>query len=211
MNSLLWRATWIGLAATIAVSISACLAQTPPTSAGLGGTYKLDRTHASVVWKVSHLGLSYYTARFNTMDAELNYDPADPTKSKLTASVDPASVSTGFPMSVRPVDFDSDLRGDKWFDVAKFPAILFRSTKIEKTSDRTGRMTGDLTLHGVTLPVTFDVTLNGAYESDPMSKGPALGFSATAKIDRTAFGMDTLVPVVGAEVTILIEAEFRKK
>ena len=211
MNSLLWRSTWIGLAATVAISISACLAQTPPSSAGLGGAYKLDRTHASVTWKVSHLGLSNYTARFNTMDAELNYDPSDPSKSSINATIDPASVNTGFPMSVRPEDFDKVLRGDKWFDVAKYPAITFRSTKIEKTSDKTGKITGDLTLHGVTKPVTFDVTLNGAFESDPLSKAPSLGFSASTKIDRTAFGMDALVPYVGSEVTILIEAEFRKK
>src|SRR5262249_10331445 len=158
------------------------LAQTPSSSAGLGGTYKLDRTHASIVWKVGHLGLSYYTARFNTLDAELTYDPADPTKSTLSATVDPASLSTGFPMSVRNEDFDQALRGDKWFDVAKYPNITFRSTKIEKTSEKTGKITGDLTLHGVTKPVTFDVKLNGAYETDPMAKVPALGFSATTKI-----------------------------
>lgn len=197
------------LAAAFACLMSgAALAQTP--SDVPAGTYKLDPGHASVTWRVNHMGLSNYTARFTKLDAELTYDPSDPTKSRLTATVDPGSVRTDY-FNAAQKDFDKELTDDpRFFQVAKFPEIRFVSKRLEKTGDKTGRMTGDLTLLGVTKPVTLDVTFNGSFKEHPMSKKAALGFSAVGTVKRSEFGMGAMVPVIGDEVQVLIEAEFQK-
>lgn len=170
------------------------------------GTYKLDPRHASLTWKVSHMGLSNYTARFSKLEGTLVFDPKDPAKSSVTATVDPASVRTDH---ATPKDFDQELREDpRFFKVAKFPEIKFVSTKVETTGDKTGRITGDLTFMGVTKPVTLDATFNGSFKEHPMTKKPALGFSATGKVKRSEFGLDALVPFVGDDVSLSIEAEF---
>jgi polyisoprenoid-binding protein YceI len=194
-------------AAVLTLAVGPAFAQSP--SDVPAGTYKLDPAHASLTWRVKHLGLSNYTARFTKIDATLSYDPKDPTKSKITASVDPASVRTDLNA---PKDFDQELREDpRFFKVAKFPEIKFASTKLEKTGDRTGRMTGDLSFMGVTKPVTLDVTFNGSFREHPMTKRGALGFSATGTVKRSEFGMDALVPFVGDDVAVVIEAEFQQQ
>jgi polyisoprenoid-binding protein YceI len=185
-------------------------AQTTPLSEMPAGTYKLDLAHASLVWKVSHLGLSNYTARFTDFDATLELDPADPTQSKLTVTVDPTSVETAYP-NANEKDFDAKLAtGDDWFNGDEFPKIEFESTSIELTGDNTGTVTGNLLFLGQSQPITLDVTFNGAYASMPFSDKPGLGFSATATMDRTNWGFNTYVPNIGAKVDLLIEAEFQK-
>lgn len=194
------------LAATFACFASAAAAQTAADVPA--GTYKLDPTHASVTWRVKHLGLSNYTARFAKIDAVLTYDPKDPTKSRVTASIDPASVKTDLNS---PKDFDQELREDpRFFKVAKFPEIKFTTTSLEKTGEKTGRMTGDLTFMGVTKPVTLDVTFNGSFKEHPMSKKPAIGFSATGTVKRSDFGLDALIPFISDDVSVLIETEFQQ-
>lgn len=187
------------------------IAQTTAPGTLPAGIYVSDETHTSVTFKVNHMGLSKYTARFAKAEAELNFDPADPTKSSVKATVDPASVRTDYP-HVAEKDFDKKLATDaEWFNVGKFPTITFASTRIEKTGDTTGKMHGDLTFLGVTKPVTFDVTFNGAYAEHPMAKIPAMGFSATTTIKRSDFGFSTYVPMIGDDVDLMIEIEFKKK
>lgn len=172
------------------------------------GVYSLDETHASLTWKVSHLGLSDYTARFTDFDADLTFDPAAPENSSITASIDPTSIETDYPHPEEK-DFDKLLiEGEGWFNSGDFPSITFESTTIERTGDNTGTMTGDLTFLGVTKPVTLDVTFNGAMAMQPFSQKPTLGFSATGTLNRSEWGMGTYVPNIGDEVELLIEAEF---
>lgn len=172
------------------------------------GTYQLDPAHASLVWKIKHLGLSRYTARFNKFDATITLDAENPTGSEVTATIDPSSVDTDFPFADQK-DFNAELTGEQWFNIAEFPEITFQSTELELTGDSVGTMTGDLTFLGVTRPVTLDVTLNGQLEKHPFAGGPAIGFSATSTFKRTDFGFETMLgPIVGDEVTIQIEAEF---
>ncbi len=198
--------TLAGTAALACLLAGSAGAQTRPDVPA--GTYKLDPNHASVTWKVSHMGLSRYTARFTKVDAQIVFDPSDPTKSSLTASVDPTSVRTDYPNAAQK-DFDKELRDDpRFFKVGQFPEVKFVSRRIEMTGDKTGRITGDLTFMGVTKPMALDVTLNGFFKEHPASKKPALGFSAVGTIKRSEFGMDALVPIVGDEVQVLIEAEF---
>lgn len=191
-------------------ALSSAFAQTPYKDMP-AGVYNIDETHASITWKVSHLGLSNYTARFTKFDADLTFDPAAPEKSKLVATVDPTSVETDYPFAEKK-DFDKVLsEGKEWFNSAAFPQIKFESKEIKITGDNTGTMTGDLTFLGVTKPMTFDVTFNGAMAVQPFSKLPTLGFSAESSIKRSEWGMATYVPNIGDEVKIIIEAEFGKE
>lgn len=193
-----------GIAAlALGASVTSAAAVEAPT-----GAYKLDPTHASVTFKVSHLGLSNYTARFSKIDADLAFDAADMTKSKLNVSIDPVSIRTDYPFADKK-DFDKKLATDaEWFNAEFYPEITFTSTAVEMTGEKTAKVTGDLTLLGVTKPVTLDVTLNGAMKEHPFVKKPAIGFSATGSIKRSEFGFDKYVPMIGDDVALLIEAEF---
>lgn len=174
------------------------------------GTYKLDLSHASIVWKVSHFGLSNYVARFTDFDASINYNPNDIERSVITASIDPLSIQTAYP-NAEQKDFDKILATDKgWFNAGTFATIEFRSTSIEMTSENTAKMVGDLTFLGVTKPVTLDVQFNGAMMRQPFTGKPTMGFSATTVLDRTQWGMSKYAPNIGAEVEVMIEGEFAK-
>lgn len=172
------------------------------------GVYKMDNTHASLIWKVDHMGLSNYTARFTKFDADILFNPEDMTKSRLKATIDPTSIRTDYPKPEEK-DFDKKLiDGKEWFNTTQFPSITFNSTAIEKTGDMTAKITGDLTFLGVTKPVVLDVTLNKAMGNHPFANKPALGFSATGSLKRSEFGFDTYIPTIGDDVEIIIEAEF---
>lgn len=183
------------------------LAQTPFDEMP-AGKYVLDKTHASLTWKVSHMGLSAYTARFTEFDAQLDYNPKNIGKSQVRVTVNPMSIETDYP-NPEKTDFDKKLStGADWFNAKKFPQITFTSKRIKSTGPNTATMQGDLTFLGVTQAVSLDVTLNGAMAEQPFSKKPTLGFSATGGLKRSDWGMDTYVPNIGDEVTLLIEAEF---
>lgn len=172
------------------------------------GNYAMDETHASLIWKVNHMGLADYAARFTKFDTKLYLDTQDITKSRVKATIDPRSVQTAYPYPEEK-DFDKKLSdGKEWLNAGEFPTITFTSTKIEKTGDNTGKMTGDLTFLGVTKPVTLDVTLTGTLGNHPFKNKPAVGFSATGSIKRSDFGMTTYIPNIGDEVKIMIDAEF---
>lgn len=172
------------------------------------GTYALDKAHASLTWRVSHLGFSMYTARFTDFDATVELDPKQPTRSSVTVRINPMSVRTDFP-APETIDFDRKV-GEEILKGKEHPDIRFRSTALVATGPTTGRMTGDLTFLGVTRPVTLDVRLNGA-GPNPFSKAPTIGFSATGSIRRSEFGSTAYAPGIGDEVELIIEAEFQKK
>ncbi|NJO38284.1 MAG: polyisoprenoid-binding protein [Rhizobiales bacterium] len=193
---------------------SASGAETTPAPAELpAGAYQLDPAHARLVFRVSHLGMSNYTTGFGRFDAELELDPADPPRSRVTASVDPRSLQLPSP----PEGFLATLLGPEWFDAAAFPEITFASTAVEMTGPVTARITGDLTLHGVTLPISLDATFNGGHAGHPMDPGGSrIGFSAEGSLERSAFGMGFGVPAPGATlgvgdlVDFAIETEFTR-
>lgn len=188
-----------GLAWIAAAPASAQLATDVPA-----GTFKSDPTHTSVTWKVTHMGLSNYTARFSKADATLQFDPAKPEAAKLTANIDPASIRTDYPF-VEKEDFDKVLAtGAKWFNAKP---ISFTSTAVKVTGPKTADVTGDLTFLGVTKPATLKVTFNGGMASHPMLKKPAIGFSATGTVKRSDYGMTAAIPHVSDEVQVSIETE----
>jgi polyisoprenoid-binding protein YceI len=170
-----------------------------------GGHYALDPHHASVIARVSHMGVSLYTVRFDTLDAAIDYDAAHPERTRVTASVDPTSLDVN-------ADYSKTF-AEEFLQVSKFPRATFVSTSIQPGVGTSGTMTGDLTLMGVTRPVTFNVTLIGSgHEPLPIPLGRrAAGFEATTTLKRSDFGSTFLGNMVGDDVTLQIEAEFEKK
>lgn len=164
-------------------------------------TYTLDPGHTQVQFVWNHFSFSNPSAQFGKIDATLEFDPADPTKSSVTATIPLSSVNSNVPK------LDQHLQTDEFFDAAKYPTATFKSTKVEKgaTPDQL-KVTGDLTLHGVTKPVTLDVTVNKVGEH-PMRKAPAAGFDATATIKRSDFGITKYVPMVSDDIKIHITTE----
>ncbi len=174
------------------------------------GIYTLDPPHASLVFKVNHLGFSNYTARFSKFDAKLTIDPKRPAKAQLSATIDPRSLELNAP----PAGFLDQLMGEQFFDAAKYPEMTFKSTKVSLTNIDTAEVTGNLTLHGQTHPVTMHVKFNGGYPGMQMDPHARIGFSAEGELKRSDFGMGFGVPApgtkfgVGDEVSFAIEAEF---
>ena len=174
------------------------------------GHYVLDKTHASLTAKLTHMGFSHYTLRFTKLDASFTYDPKAPEASKITVTVDPASIDTATGADAFGVKFNTELAGDGWLETAKFPTITFVSTKVDVGDGHTGKVTGDLTFHGVTKPAVLDVTFNGVGGSF-MPGSVKTGFSGSTTIKRSDFGVSKYVPLVSDDVTLNIEVEFDKK
>lgn len=168
------------------------------------GNYILEKTHGYITFSYSHLGFSRPHLSFNAFDATLNLDADAPERSRLRVVVDPNSVDS------RVEEFNGRLRGENFFDAAKFPEIVFESTSVEMTSDNTANVMGNLTIKGITRPVVLQTTLNKA-DMHPMAKVPAMGFSATGKVKRSEFGLGAFLPMVGDDVDMFISVEFLSK
>lgn len=205
------------VAATIALTAGPAVAATAPAKPAPlppAGGYFMDKAHTSVTFRVSHLGFSHYTARFSRVDGKLKFDPANPGAMSVEATIDPLSLELNTP----PAGFHNELMGKAWFNAAQFPAITFKSTKVERTGPNTAKVTGDFTLHGVTKPVVLQVTYNGGYPPMQFDPGGArIGFSAHTVFKRSAFGMGSGVPAPGSnmgvsdDVDVAIETEFNSK
>jgi len=182
---------------------------TVPANTAPAGTYALDKSHTNLSFRVSHLGFSHYTADFDKVDGKLQFDPANPSAMTVEATIDPKSLDLNSP----PAGFHDQLLGKTWLDAAAFPSISFKSTKVEVTGPKTANVTGDLTLHGVTKPVTLATTFNGGYAANAFD-GARIGFSATGVLKRSEFGIASGLPAPGTNfgvsdnVTFTIETEF---
>ena len=193
-----------GLAATLALS-GAAIAQDPFTRAPAevkAGVYTLDPSHSKITWSVSHMGFSTYVGQFAKVEGQLTLDPRRPEASQLAVTVDANSVGT------LNEALDKHLKTADFLDTAKFPTATFKATRIRVTGERTADITGDLTLHGVTRPVTLEAEFNQA-GVNPVDKTYSLGFDAEAKIKRSDFGITAYLPGVGDEVELEIEAELK--
>ncbi|MEW6018726.1 MAG: YceI family protein [Pseudomonadota bacterium] len=178
------------------------------------GVYKLDTTHAAMLWSVPHNGISNYTARFTRLEATLTLDPGNLENSRIEAAIDPTSVSTGYPGDYKAGhpdtgfdSFDEDIaQAEHFLNAGRHPQITFTSTSVAQTGPRTADVTGDLTFLGVTRPVTLKARFNGEIEKHPFLGVPAIGFAAEGAIKRSDFGMP--VGPVGDEVTLSFDGEF---
>ena len=173
-------------------------------------TWELDGAHSNVQFSVRHMMVTNVRGRFATVTGTAEADEADLTRSKITATIDTASIDTG------NAKRDEHLRNADFLDVAKFPKMTFTSTKIEKAGEGRWKVTGDLSLHGVTKAVVLDVEGPTPEVKDPWGN-TKVGASATAKINRKDFGIEWNKALesggllVGEEVSITIDAEAQKK
>jgi polyisoprenoid-binding protein YceI len=162
--------------------------------------YAFDPSHTSISYSIDHMGLSEMHGVFRKFDGELQLDVKDLAKSSVSVTIDVASIDTG-------VDkLDEHLRTPDFFDVGKFPQIAFKSTKVEPTGANSFKLTGDLTLHGVTKSVTLNASMR-TVDSHPFRKVPAAGFLATGEIKRSEFGITTYPGALGEVVKIRIDTE----
>lgn len=144
-------------------------------------TYSIDNSHSDVNFSVRHMVFAKVRGHFTKWTAELAYDAADPSRSSVSVSIDTGSIDTREPQR------DGHLKSPDFLDAEKFPKITFKSTKVERKGDKKYALVGDLTIHGVTKPVTLDVEELGGGK-DPWGN-QRLGFSAKARIDRGEFGL----------------------
>ncbi|KAB1073495.1 YceI family protein [Methylobacterium planeticum] len=198
------------LTSTLALALSLgapALAQTPPTRDPAqiqAGRYAVDPGHTQVGWRVSHMGLSNYAGGFSEVSGSLELQPKDPAAAKLSVKIPVASVTT---TSAKLTD---ELKGDQWLDAGKFPEMTFVSTKVAPAGKDRAKVTGDLTLHGVTRPVTLDVALVGA-GANPLNQKYTVGFEATGTLKRSEFGVKTYVPLIGDELHLIIAGAFERQ
>ena len=191
------RAFALSLALTLfALAAPATRAQDAP---GDRSRFVLDAAHTQVAFSIERFGFNHVLGRFDQVAGEVLLDHSNPERSSVFATIQTESLSSG--ASLR----DEHLRGERWLNAAAFPTMTFRSTSVQRTGEHTADVTGDLTIRGVTQAVTLHVRLNqiGAL---PNNRQTGAGFSATASISRTAFGIATAPNLIGDEINITIEA-----
>jgi len=188
----------------LAVLTSAAIAAEHPKIAP-AGDYAMETRHSQLLFAIPHLGITNYYGRFDRLSGSLTFDPAAPEKSTVTASVDMTSIDTP------SHELIGELMGASVFNATAFPTTTFKSTSVVRTGPTTGTINGDLTLHGVTKPVTLNATFGGL-TSDPFSGADDIGFHATATVNRKDFGIAGMVwdHIVGNDVQITIEAMFQR-
>lgn len=187
---------------------AAALAVSSAATPLLAETWYPDPTHTDVVITWNHAGFSMQTAKFHAVEGTLEFEPGKAAEAKADFSVVVDSVDTGVEA------LDKELIGPNFFDAATYPVFRFVSTSVEQTGDMTVRATGDLTIKDVTKPATFEITVHNI-GTHPLgdffdyNKGEWLGMTATTRIKRSEFGVDTFIPVGSDEIDIVINTELR--
>lgn len=180
-------------------------------------TYSLDKSHAFLTFKVTHAnGLSDYRMNFSKFDATIDFNPEKPEMSSIMVTIDPTSVVSNYPGDYKAGHpksefdtWDEDVsRNKRWLNSDNFPEISFKSTTITRTGEKTGTVTGDLSLLEITAPVTLDVTFNGSANFQWLGERDVIGFNAETTFNRSKFGMATFVPYIGDEVRVEFTGEF---
>jgi polyisoprenoid-binding protein YceI len=162
--------------------------------------YTIESNHASVVWFANHFGFSNPSGKFTDISGSVTFDEANPGQSLVEVTINTNSLVTGL------AKFDQHLKSSDFFDVEKYPTAKFVSKKIKVTGKNKAKIEGQLTLHGFTKSVTLDTKFNKA-GINPINQLQTIGFSATAVINRSEFGLDYAVPGVSDKVNLTIEIE----
>jgi polyisoprenoid-binding protein YceI len=173
----------------------------PDPASVKAGTYKVEPYHTQAGFSVSHFGFTNFSGVFSGASGSLVLDPAKPSAARLEVTIPIQSVQTTI------AQLDGMLKGDQWFDTAKFPTATFTSTKVVLSGKDSAVITGNLTLHGVTKATTLKARFIGA-GVDPLDKSFAAGFEAAGTIKRSDFGVSTYVPLVGDDVRLTIAGAF---
>ena len=177
--------------------------QTSEVTEVRAGQYVLDPNHASLIWKLYHLGFSTFLGSFNDFEASLDFDPEDIENASLEVVIDTSSLDVDIP------EFEEELRGDNWFDVEVHPQAVYRTTSfLEAIDEDTFIFAGDLTLLGNTAPVNLEVNFHGGGRNF-LTRSYTVGFSGSARFNRSDFGLDRFTSFgVGDEIDLEIHVEF---
>jgi len=175
------------------------------------GAYQIDKAHTSLLFRVNHLGFSTFTGRFTGVDAKLAFDPRKLADSSVNVTIDPKSIST----DNAPDGFLAELAGEQFLDAGKYPQMSFVSRAVEDAGNGNFRIRGELTLHGVTKPLTLEGHYNGGYAGHPYDPHARVGFSARGTLKRSDYGISFGIPAaanhffgVGDDVQVQLETEF---
>ncbi|SPL69834.1 YceI family protein [Acinetobacter stercoris] len=162
--------------------------------------YTIDPTHTATVFSWNHFGFSTPSGNFSNITGTINVDNDKPANSSVDVTIPLSSVNTNVPA------LDKEFQEEAWFNAGKYPNITFKSTKVETKDKKNFKITGNLTVKGVTKPVVLDAVLNkqGAH---PMTKAQSIGFNATTSFNRSEFGIGNYVPNVGDKITVNITTE----
>jgi polyisoprenoid-binding protein YceI len=158
-------------------------------------TYTLEADYTQGVFRWDHLGFSTPAAQVSQGEGSLQFDPADPLHASVQVTIPLSTLNTGVP------GLDEHLRSADFFDVTHYPTAAFKSTMVAKGEGKRLKVTGDLTLHGITKPVVLDVVMV-KIGTNPRSNLPTIGFDGSAKIRRSSFGLGKFVPQVSDEITL---------
>ena len=191
----------LAIAAIVAASTAFAAAPAPTLSTVKAGTYKVESYHTQVGFTLSHFGFTNYSGLFSGATGSLQLDPAHPGADRIEVTIPVQSIQTTVPL------LTDELKGEKWFDVAKFPQATFTSTNVTLGADGSATITGNLTLHGITKPVVLHAHFMGA-GVNPIDKAYTVGFQANTTIKRTDFGVSLYAPAVGDEVELTIAGAF---
>jgi len=173
-------------------------------TSAVAADYTIDLTHSHILFMVDHVGFAKMVGLFTNFGGKFSFDPDNVAASKLIVTVKTDSLQTQF------VPRDKDLKGADWFDVSEFPEMTFVGTEFVKKDEHTGTITGKLTLHGMTKPLTLDVVLNKVGQN-PFDKQNSAGFSARTTLKRSDFGITAFLGSIGDDVDIIIEIEAKRK
>jgi polyisoprenoid-binding protein YceI len=188
----------------VLLCLSACMTPTTDVQRLPAGAWQLDPSHSSVIWRVRHTGLTWYTGRFDEISARLDFDPARPDAAQLTAIIAADSISTG------DAAFDTVL-SESWLHADRHPQLVFRSQRIERIDDTHGRAHGELSLNGRTHPAALDIEFHGG-GYNMLVGTDVIGFAADLTIDRGLYGVGNLpASIVGDEIRVHIEVEFLRQ
>ena len=195
----------LGILSGLLVNCSRILTpdQTTEVTEVRAGQYVLDPNHASLIWKLNHLGFSTFIGSFNDFEASLDFDPEDIENASLEVVISTASLDVDIP------EFEEELRGDNWFDVGVYPQAVYRTTSfLESIDEDTFLFAGDLTLLGTTAPVNLEVNFHGGGRNF-LTRSYTVGVSGSAKFNRSDFGLDRFTSFgVGDEIDLEIHVEF---
>ena len=165
--------------------------------------WQVEPTHTSIGFEVSHLGLTNTPGIFRQFKSQVHFDDKKVEASTVSFSIDAGSIDTN------STERDNVLRGEGWFEAAKYPLIQFVSTSVRRIDDRHFVVSGDLSLHGKTQPVAFSAELTN-YATNPFLKVPVVGFVGTATIKRSAFGLEQYMGAIGDDVKLSFQTELNK-
>lgn len=183
----------------------ALIAQASPDPASVkAGNYAVESSHTLVQFSVNHFGFNDFFGTLPGATGTMSLDPKALQSTKLDVSIPVERISTTNTV------LDGELKGADWFDAAKYPTIHFVSQQVTQTGPRTAKISGTITMHGVSKPIVLDATFGGA-GVNPLNKAYTIGFKATGLLKRSDFGVTKYVPLVGDDVAISISAAFEQK